>query len=94
MIKILLNTVFRSLYKQKAYSAINILGLAVGVTCTLLILIWVEYETSFDDFHNDIDQIYTVIEHQNYADGEIFSVYSTPSPLAESVKNDYSQKMT
>jgi len=91
MIKILLNTVFRSLYKQKAYSAINIVGLAVGVTCTLLILIWVDYEISFDDFHEDIDQIYTVIEHQNYADGEIFSVYSTPGPLAESIKNDYPQ---
>ncbi|NOU61329.1 ABC transporter permease [Marinifilum caeruleilacunae] len=89
MIKILLNTVIRNLYKQKAYSAINILGLATGVTCTLLILIWVNYEISFDTYHKDINRIYTVYENQQYADGDIFSVYSTPSPLAESLKNEY-----
>lgn len=86
MLKILLNTVLRSLYRQKAYSLMNILGLATGVTCTLLILIWVEYETGFDEFHDDIDQVYSVYENQNYADGDVFSVYSTPGPLAESIK--------
>ncbi len=89
MLKILLNTVLRSLYRQKAYSLMNILGLATGVTCTLLILIWVEYETGFDKFHDDIDQIYSVYENQNYADGDIFSVYSTPGPLAKSIKKAF-----
>lgn len=89
MIKILLNTVLRNLYKQKAYSLINIFGLATGVTCTLLILIWVEYELGFDQFHDEIEQIQTVFENQNYADGDVFSVYSTPSPLAESLKMNY-----
>lgn len=89
MIKILLNTVIRNLYKQKAYSGINILGLATGVTCTLLILIWVDYEISFDTYHKDIDRIYTVFENQQYADGDVFSVYSTPSPLAASLKREY-----
>lgn len=91
MLKILFNTVFRGIYKQKAYSAINILGLATGVTCTLLILIWVEYELGFDKHHNDIEQIYSVYENQKYADGDIFSVYSTPSPLAKSIKIDYDE---
>lgn len=67
----------------------NILGLATGVTCTLLILIWVDYETGFDDFHEDIDQVYSVYENQNYADGDVFSVYSTPGPLAESIKESF-----
>lgn len=89
MLKILLNTVLRSLYRQKAYSLMNILGLATGVTCTLLILIWVEYETGFDKFHEDIDQIYSVFENQNYADGDVFSMYSTPGPLAESIKRTF-----
>ncbi|MCT4602715.1 MAG: ABC transporter permease [Marinifilum sp.] len=89
MIKILLNTVIRNLYKQKTYSVINILGLATGVTCTLLILIWVNYEISFDTYHKDIERIYTVYENQQYADGDVFSVYSTPSPLAGSLKNEY-----
>jgi ABC-type antimicrobial peptide transport system permease subunit len=67
----------------------NILGLATGVTCTLLILIWVEYETDFDKFHEDIDQIYSVYENQNYADGDVFSVFSTPGPLAKSLKQSF-----
>eukprot|EP01029_Cantina_marsupialis_P028677 TRINITY_DN777868_c0_g1_i1.p1 TRINITY_DN777868_c0_g1~~TRINITY_DN777868_c0_g1_i1.p1 ORF type:complete len:783 (-),score=61.32 TRINITY_DN777868_c0_g1_i1:2205-4553(-) len=91
MLKILLNTVIRRLYKQKAYSLINIFGLATGVTCTLLILIWVEYELGFDRFHDDVEQVYSVYENQNYADGDIFSVYSTPSPLAASLKQKYSE---
>ncbi|MBL4561088.1 MAG: ABC transporter permease [Labilibaculum sp.] len=89
MLKILLNTVLRSLYRQKAYSLMNIFGLATGVTCTLLILIWVEYETGFDKFNEDIDQVYSVFENQNYADGDVFSVYSTPGPLAESIKKSF-----
>ncbi|PKQ65552.1 hypothetical protein BZG02_00675 [Labilibaculum filiforme] len=89
MLKILLNTVLRSLYRQKAYSLMNIMGLATGVTCTLLILIWVEYETGFDKFHEEIDHIYSVYENQNYADGDVFSVYSTPAPLAESIKKSF-----
>jgi len=91
MIRILLNTVIRNLYKQKVYSIVNILGLATGVTCTLLILIWVNYELSFDTYHNDIERVYTVFENQKYADGDVFSVYSTPSPLAASLKKEYSE---
>lgn len=98
MLKILLNTVLRSLYRQKAYSLVNIIGLATGITCTLLILIWVDYETGFDKFHEDLDQVYSIYEDQNYADGEIFSVYSTPGPLANEVKRafpeiEYSSRM-
>ncbi|WP_421918311.1 ABC transporter permease [Marinifilum sp.] len=91
MIKIILNTVIRNLYKQKAYSLINIFGLATGVTCTLLILIWVNYELSFDTYHKDVNRIYAVYENQRYADGDVFSVYSTPSPLAESLKKEYAE---
>jgi len=91
MIKILLNTVIRSFYKQKAYSLINVFGLAIGVTCTLLILIWVDYETSYDQFHEDIDQVYSVYENQTYADGDIFAVYSTPAPLAASLQEKHKE---
>jgi len=86
MFKIFLNTVLRKLYLQKGYSLINILGLATGITCSLLILLWVEYELSFDAFHKNKNQIYCVYENQNYADGETFTVYATPAPLASNLK--------
>jgi ABC-type antimicrobial peptide transport system permease subunit len=91
MFKIFLNTVFRKLYLQKGYSLINILGLATGITCSLLILLWVEYELSFDSFHENKSQIYSVYENQTYADGEIFTVYATPAPLAIKLKEDISE---
>ncbi|MCZ4694311.1 ABC transporter permease [Ancylomarina euxinus] len=91
MLKIFLNTVFRKLYLQKGYSLINILGLATGITCSLLILLWVEYELSFDSFHDNKSQIYSVYENQTYADGEIFTVYATPAPLAIKLKEDISE---
>lgn len=88
MLKIFLNTVFRKLFLQKGYSLINILGLATGITCSLLILLWVEYELSFDSFHKNNEQIYCVYENQSYADGEVFTAYSTPAPLAAKLKSD------
>ena len=88
MLKIFINTVFRKLYLQKGYSLINILGLATGITCSLLILLWVEYELSFDSFHENKDQIYSIYENQTYADGEIFTSYATPGPLAAELKTD------
>ncbi|MGZ2370742.1 ABC transporter permease [Ancylomarina sp. YFZ004] len=91
MLKIFLNTVFRKLYLQKGYSLINILGLATGITCSLLILLWVQYELSFDSFHENKSHIYSVYEKNTYADGEIFTVYSTPAPLAEKLKEDISE---
>lgn len=91
MLKIFLNTVFRKLYLQKGYSLINILGLATGITCSLLILLWVQYELSFDSFHENREQIYSVYENQTYADGETFTVYSTPAPLAEKLKKDITE---
>jgi len=49
---------FRSIRKQKSYSAINLLGLAVGLGCTFLILMYVADERSFDRYHSDADRIY------------------------------------
>ncbi len=91
MLKIFLNTVFRKLYLQKGYSLINIIGLATGITCSLLILLWVEYELSFDSFHENKSQIYSVYENQTYADGETFTFYSTPAPLAPKLKAEISE---
>jgi putative ABC transport system permease protein len=48
----------RNILRNKAYSIINIAGLSVGMACTILILLWVQYEFSFDRFHENRDRIY------------------------------------
>ena len=47
--------------KHKGYSFINIAGLAVGIACTIFILLWVQDELSFDRFHENADRIYRVV---------------------------------
>src|SRR5450432_3882565 len=51
---------WRNLLKGKTYSAINITGLAVGLASSILILLWVQNELSFDKFHKNAGEIYRI----------------------------------
>ena len=62
----------RNLLRYKGYSFINICGLAVGMACCILILLFVQYELSYDRFHENTDQIYRVIR-ERHKDGEASS---------------------
>ena len=77
-----LNVARRSLSKQKGYAAINIIGLTVGLASFILIGLYVQFELSFDRFHENADRIYR-IEEENpggfYLGNNQFAV--TPSPL-------------
>ncbi|MGC9471724.1 MAG: ABC transporter permease [Bacteroidales bacterium] len=72
-------TAFRHLIRQKGFTFINVTGLALGLACSLMILLWVQDETGFDRFHEHLDQIYRVEEDQNY-NGDIYHVTVTPYP--------------
>src|ERR1700743_3209032 len=61
MLKTYLKLAYRNLIKQKAYSVINILGLTIGLASSILILLWVQNELSFDKFHQNSGQIYRVV---------------------------------
>ncbi len=79
----------RNLARQKLYSLINILGLAVGLACTILIYLWVNDELSYDKFHENGENIYRVVENQFYAGGEIFPVAVTPDPIGKALVDQY-----
>jgi len=78
-------TALRNLWRNKFFSFINVLGLAFGMTCSLLILLWVQDEYSVDTFHKNGSQLYTVYERQ-FTDGKIDAGYYTPGPLGEELK--------
>ena len=61
MVSNYLKTALRNLLRHKVFSGINIVGLAVGMACTLLILLWVQDELSYDRFHKNADCIYLVL---------------------------------
>ncbi len=75
----------RGLIKNKAFSFINIFGLALGITCSLLILLWVQDERSVDNFHANGKRLFTVYERQ-YIDGKIDAGFYTPGVLADEMK--------
>jgi putative ABC transport system permease protein len=56
-----LKIALRNISRHKGYSFINIAGLAIGITCTVFILLWVQDELSFDRFHEKADRIYRVV---------------------------------
>ncbi len=77
----------RILYRNKTYGVINILGLAVGMTCTILILLWVQHETSYEEFNTYADDIY-LIAWERLANNRHYS--STPFPLAKRLEEEFS----
>ena len=86
MLKNYLRVVLRNIKKQKIYSLINITSLAVGLSCGMLILLFVMYEFSFDKFHEDASHIFRVLrEHQ----GEGIWSNSSEHPLAAALKKDF-----
>ena len=79
MLKNYLLIAFRNIIKNIGFSSINILGLSIGITATLLILLWVQDELSFDRFHENAENLYQVEEDQYYS-GEVYHVTVTPYP--------------
>ena len=80
-----LKTAIRNLWKSKVFSFINIIGLALGLTCSLLIMLWVSDEYKVDAFHKNGSRLFSIFERQ-YRDGEISAFHGTPGILADEVK--------
>ena len=78
-------TAVRNLRKNKVFSLINIMGLALGLACSLLIMLWVNDEYHIDKFHSNVSQIYSIYEKQ-HRDGEVFSFFGGPGVMAEEMK--------
>jgi putative ABC transport system permease protein len=84
MINNFLKIAWRNLFRNKVYSLVNILGLAVGITTCTLITLYVMDETSYDKHHKDGRSIYRIATESK---GEKW--VSTPAPLAAGLKKDF-----
>ena len=80
----------RQLTRNKLYSVINIAGLAMGLASSLLILLYVKNELSYDKFHKNKDRIYRIAEEFKTGDGFI-ETGLTPARLAQTMKNYFPQ---
>jgi len=78
----------RNLVRNKAYTTTNVLGLALGMTCGILIFTLVSYHLSIDTFHPDSDRIYRIVTEQHR--DVISYTSSVPGPLGKAFRDDYS----
>ncbi len=90
MLKNYLKLTLRNIGRQKGYSFVNIVGLAIGMACCILIAQYVAYELSYDNYHLDGDRIFRVAEDgQSQQERRIAAV--TSAPMAPALKEDYPQ---
>jgi len=87
MFKHLFKTTIRNIRRQRLYSFINIIGLAIGLTCAQIIMLWVFDELSYDRFHNDYEQIYR-LGQDDYYSGQAYRIGVTPYLLAPTLKEE------
>lgn len=83
-------TAWRNLFRNKGFSITNILGLSIGIACTIFILLWVNNELTYDRFQKNYDNIYQVIANRNF-NNQVFTDRSMAMPLASALENSSPQ---
>lgn len=80
MLKSYVTIAIRHLARQKGYTAINVLGLAVGMVCAMLIFLYVDFELSYDRYHEKADRVYRVAVNNDAR---------TPPAMAPALQEDF-----
>ncbi len=81
---------WRNMRRHKGYSLINISGLALGLSCFILVFLYVQYEINYDKYHEHYKRIFRIINHQpekNYMNSDYFAW--TQGPLAPTLMDKY-----
>lgn len=89
MLKNYIVITLRNFRKNATYSFINISGLSIGIACSLLIVLWVQDEISFDAFQPKVNRLYQVWVNAHF-DGKINTWNSMPQPTYEALKTEHS----
>ena len=87
MFKSYFTIALRTLWKNKVFSAINVLGLAIGISASLVIYLLVNYHFNFDKFEKDNDRIYRVVSNFIFS-GESYKNSGVPDPLERAVRKE------
>ena len=86
---------WRSLFKEKLYSIINVTGMTVGMTCFILIALYIQYEKSYDLQHEKTDRIYRIAQEQKgnaFRGSDQFAL--APIPLVPAIREQFPEVET
>jgi predicted permease len=78
----------RRIKREKGYAFVNVAGLAIGMACTIIILLWVQNELSYDRFHENRDSLFRVAAYVSFPNRSSHSVIGPP-PLAPALKEEF-----
>jgi len=77
---------WRNFYKQKFYTGINVFGLAMGITCTIVLFLFISFHLSFDTYHANAKRIYRTVTDLHIPDGSIEYDQGSPYVLGQLLK--------
>ncbi|PSR55336.1 cell division protein FtsX [Adhaeribacter arboris] len=84
-----LRTAFRLFIRHKAFTAINVLGLSIGISASLIIFLIAHYEFSYDNFVPNSDRVYRVVMDAKFNGDEGHSA-AVPAPLSQALQQEVS----
>jgi len=87
MLKNYLKVAFRNIRNKKLYSFLNLLGLSIGITAGILIIIYIQDELSYDKFHPNVEHKYVVGINGKVGNQEVSGIF-TPPPLAQTAEEE------
>jgi putative ABC transport system permease protein len=90
MLKNYFKIAVRNLWKQKVFTFINLAGMAVGMACCFLLLIYVNHEMHYDEYHPNVDRLYRVNYHASFG-GSDMVMETIPAPIAPLMQQDFPQ---
>jgi len=93
MVKNYIGIAARNLWKQKLFSFVNIFGFAIGLTVSFIIVLYVQFELSYDQVHQNKDQLYRVLR-QSDINGTPYDIGVTSGPYAQALRNDFPESIT
>ncbi|MEZ4946095.1 MAG: ABC transporter permease [Cyclobacteriaceae bacterium] len=88
MLKNYFTITIRNLKRNLSYSVINVFGLALGITCSMVLFLMITFYTSYDNYHDNKDRIYRVVSSSDN-NGRADYTPGVPVPLPDAVKNDF-----
>src|SRR5689334_5375835 len=90
MLQNYLKIALRFMLRQKGFSVINLSGLTIGITCTLLIVLFIQDELNYENFHHDRDRTYR-IGFRGKLEGKELNSAQTGTPVSKALQKDIPQ---
>jgi len=90
MLKNYFKIAWRNLFRNKGFSLTNLLGLTIGITCTVLIFLWVQDELGYNKFHDNYNSIYKIMAHRDF-NNQVFTDENMVLPMAKTLQEKLPQ---